>query len=112
MPHPLLPLSLVVATALAVPTTASAGCHLVDCVENVYITPKDIQARSCEDLWILRNSIWNDAGYCFKTPRAIKAFGNHACQYTDQSAVPLNDYQRANARTILAVESAHNCVAN
>ena len=103
-------LPLVVAAAFAVPSTASAGCHLVDCVENVYITPKELQAKTCEDLWILRNSIWNDAGYCFKTLRAVKAFGNHACRYGDQSAVPLNDYQRANAKTILAVEAARKCV--
>lgn len=103
-------LPLVVAAAFAVPSTASAGCHLVDCVENVYTTPKELQAKTCEDLWILRNSIWNDAGYCFKTPRAVKAFGNHACQYGDQSAVPLNDYQRTNAKTILAVEAARKCV--
>lgn len=112
MNRTLLPLSLVVAATFAVPATANAGCHLIDCVENVYIAPKEIETRSCEDLWILRNSIWNDAGYCFKTERAVKAFGTHNCRYPDQSAVPLNDYQRANAKTILAVETAHNCIAN
>lgn len=112
MTRPLLPLSLVVAATFTVPATANAGCHLIDCVENVYVTPKQIEAKSCEDLWILRNSIWNDAGYCFKTPRGIKAFGNDACQYTDQSAVPLNDYQRENAETVLAVETTNGCLSN
>ncbi|WP_295559988.1 YARHG domain-containing protein [uncultured Hyphomicrobium sp.] len=109
MPRPLAPLLLVAAATFAVPATANAGCHLIDCVENVYVTKQEIEHKSCEDLWILRNSIWNDAGYCFRTPRAIKAFGTHNCRYADQSAVPLNDYQRENAATIIEVEMAHAC---
>lgn len=112
MPRALLPLSLVVATTFAVPATANAGCHLIDCVENVYVQPKEIATRSCEDLWLLRNSIWNDAGYCFKTQRAVKSFGTHTCRHADQAAVPLNDYQRANVKTIRAVETANGCIAN
>jgi hypothetical protein len=95
--------------AIATTSTANAGCHLVDCVENVFVKPQQVRNKSCEDLWILRNSIWKDAGYCFKTPRAIQAFGAQGCQYSDQSAVPLNDYQRRNAETILSVETAKGC---
>src|SRR5262245_16902249 len=73
---------------------AVAGCHLVDCVENVYVTPQQVKKKSCGDLWILRNSVFKDAHYCFKTPRAINFFGNQGCLYDDQAAVPLNDYQR------------------
>ncbi len=109
----LLPASalMLAATAALTATTsaASAGCHLVDCVENVFVTPQQLKTKSCEDLWILRNSIWKDAGYCFKTPRAIKAFGTQGCLHTDQSAVPLNEYQRRNAETLLSVETEKGC---
>ncbi|MDQ8700267.1 YARHG domain-containing protein [Hyphomicrobium sp. LHD-15] len=104
--------SLLPASALMLAATtsaASAGCHLVDCVENVFVTPQQLKTKSCEDLWILRNSIWKDAGYCFKTPRAIKAFGTQGCLHTDQSAVPLNEYQRRNAETLLSVETEKGC---
>lgn len=112
MHRALLRLPLVIAAAFAVPATASAGCHLIDCVENVYVQPQEIATRSCEDLWVLRNSIWNDAGYCFKSSRAVKFFGTHSCRHADQSAVPLNDYQRANVKTIRAVETTNGCTAN
>ncbi len=101
-----LPITLLaLAATAATPGAARAGCHLVDCVENVFITPQQVNTRSCEDLWILRNSIWKDARYCFKTERA----GNEGCAFADQSAVPLNEYQRRNAETLLAVETEKGC---
>jgi len=33
------------------------------------------RADACDRLWYERNSIYADAGYCFKTPRALAAFG-------------------------------------
>lgn len=90
-------------------STAHAGCHLIDCVENVVITEKQVASKSCEDLWILRNSIYKDAGYCFKSPKAIKWFGNSGCSYDDEAAVPLNDYQRANAKLLRAVSEKKGC---
>jgi hypothetical protein len=105
----LLALPLALGSTLAVPSTAVAGCHLVDCVENVYITPKALKKKTCEDLWILRNSIFHDARYCFQTTRAMKAFGNQGCQFSDQSEVPLNDYQRTNIDTLATVEAEKGC---
>jgi YARHG domain len=51
---------------------------------------KEITDFSCEQLWFGRNSIFKEAGYCFKTPRAISAFGNAGCQYDDINAVRLS----------------------
>jgi YARHG domain-containing protein len=31
----------------------------------------------CEQLWLERNQIFADAGYCFKTERAIRVFGRN-----------------------------------
>jgi hypothetical protein len=103
----LLPVALVLAALGS--ASARAGCHLVDCVENVYVKPHEIKGKSCEDLWILRNSIFKAAGYCFTTERAKSFFGNKGCSYTDQSLVPLNDYQRHNARVIEAAERKKGC---
>lgn len=90
-------------------TTASAGCHLVDCVENVYVKPYQVKKKSCEDLWILRNSMFKEQRYCFKTPRAISWFGNQGCLFDDQASVPLNDYQRHNISVIQDAETAKGC---
>ena len=32
-------------------------------------------AMTCDQLWYARNSIYANKGYCFKTQRAINAFG-------------------------------------
>lgn len=106
---PLSALPLALAATLVVPATAEAGCHLIDCVENVYVKPLELKKKSCGDLWILRNAIYKDAGYCFRTPRAIAAFGNHGCQYVEQTLVPLNDYQRTNIETFAAAEAEKGC---
>lgn len=96
-----------IATLAATP--ASAGCHLIDCVESVYLSPKDVATHSCESLWVLRNSIFDDAGYCFASARGMKSFINDGCSFTDQEAVPLNDYQRANIEVLKAVEVSKGC---
>jgi len=36
------------------------------------------RSMSCSQLWYARNAIYADNGYCFKTTRAIRAFGR-AC---------------------------------
>ena len=46
-------------------------------------------AQSCQQLWAERNRYYKAAGYCFKTPRAIKYFGNAGCRYDDEAVVPL-----------------------
>jgi hypothetical protein len=44
----------------------------------------------CESLWVQRNVYYKDAGYCFKTSRAIRYFGNAGCLYDAERAVPLS----------------------
>jgi hypothetical protein len=103
----LVPVAMAFAVAGARP--AVAGCHLIDCVENVYVKPQQVAGHSCEDLWILRNSIYKDAGYCFTSTRGQSMFDNTGCQHSDQALVPLNDYQRHNVRIIKAAEAAKSC---
>ena len=52
-------------------------------------------AQSCQELWVERNSYYKDAGYCFKTDRAISYFGNQGCMYYDEARLPL---PRGNSR--------------
>jgi|EndMetStandDraft_3_1072993.scaffolds.fasta_scaffold63285_4 hypothetical protein len=46
-------------------------------------------AQTCQDLWVERNQYYKEAGYCFRTQRAIKYFGNAGCRYDDEGSVPL-----------------------
>jgi hypothetical protein len=35
----------------------------------------DLASMSCSELWYARNALFAQAGYCFKTDRAIAVFG-------------------------------------
>jgi YARHG domain len=54
-----------------------------------------LAAFPCDELWGERNAIYKDAGYCFRTERAIRAFGNAGCRYDELADVPLSARQRA-----------------
>lgn len=51
---------------------------------------------SCDDLWYERNALYKAGGYCFRTARAIRTFGNAGCGYDPLEDVPLsaNDRRR------------------
>lgn len=64
---------------------------------------------SCASLWRERNQIYKDAGYCFKTARAIRAFGNAGCQFDSVNDVPLSANQRAIVSDIVEQERMMGC---
>ena len=66
-------------------------------------------AQSCQDLWVERNSYYKQAGYCFKTARAINYFGNGGCYIYNESAVPLSRGVRARIDQIIRLERAYGC---
>jgi hypothetical protein len=66
-------------------------------------------AQSCQALWVERNSYYKEAGYCFKTARAIAYFGNAGCIYDDESEVPLSPSVRRRIAQIVRIERALGC---
>jgi hypothetical protein len=66
-------------------------------------------AQGCEQLWVERNSYYKDAGYCFKTPRAISYFGNDGCVYQYEGDVPLPRGIRARIAEIKWLERRNGC---
>ena len=66
-------------------------------------------AASCGELWYARNAVYKQAGYCFKTARAIRAFGNAGCVYDYEGAVPLTQQQRAYVANIVRQEQYQGC---
>lgn len=71
----------------------------------------DVQgdAYDCQELWVMRNQIYKDAGYCFTSPRAIAYFGNGGCTYDSQSQVPLSDEQRQTISMIKQSSKRQHC---
>lgn len=63
----------------------------------------------CADLWYERNEIYKNAGYCFRTAQAIRAFGNAGCMYDNQQDVPLSARARGRVAEIVRLERAYAC---
>ncbi len=74
-------------------------------VASIIAVPASAQS-TCEQLWYSRNAIFKEAGYCFKTARAIRTFGNAGCQYDEQGDVPLSHRQRGDIDEIQRAERA------
>lgn len=62
--------------------------------------------RSCKELWVMRNQIYKDNGYCFSTERARAYFGNDGCATTSPR---FNRYDQQQIDTIKRCEEAKGC---
>ena len=96
---------------MALSSPAQAGCYEVQgCTNSDYFSERFLMREAtCDILWQIRNQIYHENGYCFRTPRAIREFGNAGCRHDDINAVRLNMYERANVATIQRVERARGC---
>ena len=72
-------------------------------------SPASANPQACADLWTARNEIYKAQGYCFRTERAIRAFGNAGCAYDNVEDVPLSTSQRRQIADIQRVERTHGC---
>jgi hypothetical protein len=64
---------------------------------------------NCGELWYARNEIYKAGGYCFRTQRGIRTFGNAGCQYDDVNDVPLSANQRREVAEIQRWERTRGC---
>lgn len=67
------------------------------------------QTKACHQIWVIRNQIFKDAGYCFKTTTAINYFGNAGCRYDDEYDVPLSQGNRDVIRDLKAEAARLGC---
>lgn len=65
--------------------------------------------QACADLWIQRNEIYKAQGYCFRTKRAIAAFGNAGCQYDNVEDLPLSANDHRAIADIIRQERTMRC---
>lgn len=64
----------------------------------------ELSVMSCGDLWYRRNAIFARNGFCFKTDRAIRVFGNNGCRFYVESDVPMFRAEREEVEIIRAIE--------
>lgn len=97
---------------LAVPgQAAKAACFEsgVGCPSDHYIPRNVLSTLSCDALWMVRNSIYDERGFCFKTARALETFSNEDCYVTNASRLKFNTFERTNIDRIVAVERKKGC---
>jgi hypothetical protein len=92
------------------PQPARANCYeIIGCSDKDYFKESALKKLGCQPLWEVRNWIYKENGYCFKTPKAIKAFGNAGCLYDNAAQVPLNKFEKYNVNVIKKVEKQKGC---
>ena len=94
---------------MAAPAEAACFESGVGCTDDHRIPPKVLNTLSCDALWTVRNAIYDENGYCFKSARAKAIFSNEGCHVTEASRVPLNEYERVNIARIVQAERQKGC---
>ncbi|CAG1012060.1 MAG: YARHG domain-containing protein [Rhizobiaceae bacterium] len=106
-------LAATVVAPLALTAAASAACYedlgATGCPDQEVFPYADLRRLSCQNLWYVRNNIYNEAGLCFRTAAAQAAFDNSDCTTWDASTLPLNSNEQKNISRIRKVEKEKGC---
>jgi YARHG domain len=94
---------------LAAQPAWSACFEQIGCTDNQYFSTTALKKLSCDSLWTVRNTIFDENGYCFQTAKAKAIFSNAGCMYTSYAGMPLNKYERANIEKVRSVEQQKGC---
>jgi hypothetical protein len=98
---------------LAAGSAAEAACFedlgRTGCTDSEKFPVRDLRRLSCENLWLVRNTIYDENGYCFRTRRALEVFDNDDCYVEDAGAVRLNTFERGNINRVVQVEREKGC---
>ena len=93
----------------------SATLDQPQCYENVGCPHKDriseaqIRDFSCENLWLVRNTIFHQRGYCFQNKRGRAEFDNGRCSSNVISELKLSPVEKVNVATLQARERRKGC---
>ena len=104
-------IAVILLAMLGATSAARADCYDVfGCTNKDVFRAQDLASGpNCDFLYTMRNAIYAEHHYCFKTARAIAVFGNQGCVSGDPNALGLNRIELGNAATILRVEHAKGC---
>jgi hypothetical protein len=96
--------------AVILTTPARSDCYdNVGCTDSDYFDRYDLEELSCENLWHVRNRIYDEHGYCFATERGREAFDNSDCWVEEQADVELSEIEIYNVDRIVEVEDEKDC---
>jgi hypothetical protein len=95
--------------AVAATPVAAACFEDVGCTNDHAIPYAALHGLSCDSLWTVRNTIFHENGFCFRSTRALASFSNEGCSYNVSGQVPLNPFEQTNMSRIIAVERQKGC---
>lgn len=99
-----------VAISLLLAGPSMAACYKgLGCTDEDRFSASELRPLTCNTLWKMRNAIYYEAGYCFKTKRAINYFGNDQCEYDDAEDLDFSRIEQSNIDTIARVEKRKGC---
>ena len=92
------------------PVPARADCfEVIGCTDSDWFDSDDFEEFSCENLWHVRNRIFDENGYCFSTARGREYFDNSDCWIKNQADVELSEIETHNVDEIVEVEEEKGC---
>lgn len=104
-----------VGLTLALPAPAFAACFeslgTTGCTHLESFGRDELRGLSCQNLWYVRNSIYDDNGYCFRTQAAKAHFDNSDCYVRDTAKLRFNRHEQTNVDRIVQVEKEKGCRA-
>ena len=68
-----------------------------------------LRKLSCENLAHVRNRLYHENGYCFRTKATRDMYGNAGCKFPIQAMVPLSRTERASIANVRKVEREKGC---
>lgn len=97
-------------TAQISTTMESPQCYEnMGCPHKDSILEEQIDQFSCENLWLLRNTIFHQRGYCFQTARGRANFNNSHCLSNSISELKLSEIEKENVATVRKMEQRKGC---
>lgn len=68
-----------------------------------------LRQLSCQNLWYVRNSIYDRRGYCFKTQDGKDVFDNSDCTVKNAANIKFNGHEQNNISRIRSIENQKGC---
>jgi hypothetical protein len=102
------PVALLVVSMLPVSANAVTYCFDIGNTGCPYEEPFpkwQLRQLSCQELWYMRNSIYDWRGYCFKTQAEEKVFDNSNCSTWNAADLPFNSNEQINLSRIRDLEA-------
>lgn len=91
---------------------AGAACFdVIGCTDQRHIQLPELRQLSCESLWLARNTIYDEHGFCFQGSRELRTFSNEGCWNSTKPRThrEMTEMERTNLTRIQHIEREFGC---